>query len=296
MSLYKILIQNWSPDELAVDAAGEVVLALEAGSVLFLPGLRFGVKPRESELFTPSILSAAKNVSFDPDRGRLGGTALRDGIGSGEAANTLRGLMGRFSSAAGDLIGRLLPSYRGRARMARASFRPAEVAGRATSWRKDDTRLHVDSFPATPSGGQRILRLFTNVNPSGRARSWRIGDQFESVARRFAPRLRPPLAITGGLLALLRVTKTRRTPYDALMLQLHDAMKADEAFQRESPQETVDFPAGSTWIAFTDSVSHAATAGQYQLEQTFLLPVDAMLEEQRSPLRILERLKQRRLV
>jgi len=37
-------------------------------------------------------------------------------------------------------------------------------------------------------------------------------------------------------------------------------------------------------------------SGQYQLEQTFLLPVDAMLDEQRSPLRILERLKRRRLV
>jgi hypothetical protein len=36
-------------------------------------------------------------------------------------------------------------------------------------------------------------------------------------------------------------------------------------------------------------------AGQYQLEQTFLLPVDAMLDESRSPLRILERLTGRRL-
>ncbi len=36
-------------------------------------------------------------------------------------------------------------------------------------------------------------------------------------------------------------------------------------------------------------------AGQYQLEQTFLLPVDAMTDQARSPLRILERLKGRRL-
>jgi hypothetical protein len=62
-----------------------------------------------------------------------------------------------------------------------------------------------------------------------------------------------------------------------------------------SPQTPVDFPAGSTWLAFTDQVSHAAMAGQYQLEQTFLLPVAAMIEPDRSPLRILERLKGRRL-
>jgi hypothetical protein len=36
-------------------------------------------------------------------------------------------------------------------------------------------------------------------------------------------------------------------------------------------------------------------AGQYQLEQTFLLPVQAMLDDSRSPLRVLERLKQRPL-
>ena len=80
------------------------------------------------------------------------------------------------------------------------------------------------------------------------------------------------------------------------MLQLHDRMKEDEEFQRTSPQTAVDFPAGSTWMAFTDEVSHAATAGQYQLEQTFLLPIDAMLEPARSPLRVLERLKNARLV
>jgi 3-deoxy-D-manno-oct-2-ulosonic acid (Kdo) hydroxylase len=58
----------------------------------------------------------------------------------------------------------------------------------------------------------------------------------------------------------------------------------------------VDFPSGSTWIAFTDAVSHAAMAGQYQFEQTFLLPVAAMVDETRSPLRILEQLKGRQLV
>ena len=35
----------------------------------------------------------------------------------------------------------------------------------------------------------------------------------------------------------------------------------------------MDLPAGSTWMTFTDQVSHAAMAGQYQFEQTFLLPV-----------------------
>jgi len=270
--------------------AGSATRALEAGNVLFLPDLRFAVESGEGALFTPAILGSSKNASFDPTSGRLGGTSA-----TGRDADTLRRFIHRFSDSAALLAARLLPRYRDRLIRGRASFRPAEIAGRASTWRKDDTRLHVDSFPATPSGGRRILRAFTNVNPEGRARAWRIGDDFEAVARRFAPGLRLPVPGSGHLLALARVTKSPRTPYDALMLQLHDRMKADEEFQRTSPQTAVDFPAGSTWLAFTDQVSHAAMAGQYQLEQTFMLPVEAMEEPERSPLRILEGIKGRRL-
>jgi hypothetical protein len=273
------------------DVIAAATPALEAGDVVFLPGLPFAVDANEAlTLFAPSILGSSKNASFDPATGRLGGTTL-----AGGDAETLRTFIRRFSASAAGLVERLLPAYRDQLIRGRASFRPAEIAGRHTSWRKDDTRLHVDSFPATPSGGRRILRVFTNVNPEGRARAWRIGDDFEAVARRFAPELRVPLRGSGTVLALLRVTKTRRSPYDALMLQLHDRMKADEEFQKRSPQTAIDFPAGSTWLAFTDQVSHAAMAGQYQLEQTFLVPVQAMRDEQRSPLRVLERLKGTRL-
>ena len=137
--------------------------------------------------------------------------------------------------------------------------------------------------------------MFANVNPDERPRSWRIGDSFADVARRFAPALRMPFPGAGTMLSVLRITKTPRSPYDAMMLQLHDRMKEDAAYQKTAPQTAFDFPAGSAWMAFTDAVSHAAMAGQYQLEQTFLLPVDAMLDEQQSPLRILERLKGRTL-
>jgi 3-deoxy-D-manno-oct-2-ulosonic acid (Kdo) hydroxylase len=271
-------------------AATPTVDALERGDVLFFPALAFGVESAESRVFTPAILGSSKNASFDPRSNHLGGTTA-----SGADAEVLREFIGRFSEAAAALVDAQLPAYRGRITRARASFRPAEVAGRQTTWRKDDTRLHVDSFPATPSAGQRILRVFTNVNPLGRPRSWRVGDDFEAVAARFLRSLRVPVPGSGHVLALLRVTKRPRTAYDALMLQLHDRMKEDDAFQRESPQTAFDFPAGSTWLAFTDQVSHAATAGQYQLEQTFLLPVDAMRTPDRSPLRVLERLKNRTL-
>ena len=273
-----------------VEAAQSAPVALESGTVVVLPGLPFIVNPDEAVLLSPAILGKAKNASFDPATEKLGGTRAH-----GHDAELLRRLMRRFSDAAATLVAELAPSYRHAITRGRASFRPAEIAGRSSSWRKDDTRLHIDSFPASPTAGRRILRVFTNVNPEGRARRWRVGDHFEAVASRFAPQLAVPYPGTGRLLALLRVTKTVRTAYDALMLQLHDRMKGDAEFQQQSPQTTVDFAPGSTWIAFTDEVSHAAMAGQYQLEQTFLLPITAMRQPERSPLRILERLKRRTL-
>jgi hypothetical protein len=281
--------RSWTDPALS-DLSASTVASLERGQVIYLPNLSFVVELEEQPIFSPAILSTSKNTSFDPGTGRIGGTAL-----TGSDRERLRGVISRFSDRAAALVHRLLPRYRDQAVRGRASFRPAEVAGRATSWRKDDTRLHVDAFPASPVQGRRILRVFSNVNRDGRPRSWRVGGEFEAVAARFAGRLSLPLPGAAAMLQLLRVTKTRRTAYDALMLQLHDRMKEDAEFQVRSEQEAVDFPAGSTWLAFTDQVGHAATAGQYQFEQTFLVPVAAMAEEFRSPLRILERLKGRRL-
>jgi hypothetical protein len=158
------------------DTTRTALTALERGHVLFLPHLAFGV-PEGAGIFSPAILSSSKNSSFDPSSDRIGGTTLK-----GAALDGLRAVMRRFSESAHALVAQLLPTYAGRVQRARASFRPAEIAGRRSSWRKDDTRLHVDSFPASPVQGRRILRVFSNVNPSGRPRAWRVGGEFAALA------------------------------------------------------------------------------------------------------------------
>ena len=205
-------------------------------------------------------------------------------------------MMERYASSSLTLMRQLLSPYASTVQQGRTSFRPVEVAGRETSWRKDDTRLHVDSFPSSPTGGRRILRLFTNVHPQGRTRTWRLGESFEGVARRYLPSLHRPMPGSCELLHLLRITKGRRTAYDHFMLQLHDRMKADTKYQAEVEQRTHEFPPGQTWLVFTDQVSHAAMAGQYLFEQTFYLPVAGMTDPAKSPLRVLERLMRRELV
>ena len=178
--IVRLAQSDWTAADPLVAAMAEE--QLEGGAVVHLPDLPFHVADSEDVIFSPGVLASSKNVSFDPGRGRISGTTL-----DGAAAATLGGVMARFTDRADRLMRALLPAYSGALLRARASFRPAEIAGRATSWRKDDTRLHVDSFPATPVGARRIVRLFTNVNPRGKPRTWRVGDRFEAVARRYSP-------------------------------------------------------------------------------------------------------------
>jgi len=138
--------------------------------------------------------------------------------------------------------------------------------------------------------------VFTNANPDGAPRVWRVGEPFEAVARRFLPRAKPYSRLQARLLRALRVTKSLRSEYDHLMLQLHDGMKSDLEYQKNSDQQTVPFPAGSVWVCFSDQTSHAVMAGQYMLEQTLHLPAARQYNPESSPLAILSRLTGRKLV
>jgi hypothetical protein len=100
----------------------------------------------------------------------------------------------------------------------------------------------------------------------------------------------------GALLAALRVTKRPRSEYDHLMLGLHDAAKADRDYQARSPQREVRFAPGTTWICYSDQVMHAASSGQFMLEQTTHLPHSALYDAAQSPLALLTRLTGRALV
>jgi hypothetical protein len=67
-------------------------------------------------------------------------------------------------------------------------------------------------------------------------------------------------------------------------------MKENQEFQEGCLKQRWEFPPQSTWIVFTDFVSHAVLEGQYALEQTFIVSHEAMVRPELSPLRILEKL------
>src|SRR5580658_5483229 len=165
----------------------DLTAALEIGKVVSIPGMNFALSGDELKLLDPRILAKAKNVSYSPSTGKIGGTSC-----TGAEAEVLTAMIARYSKLAGELIGALFPPYKGKFQLLRTSLRPAEIAGRRSSWRKDDTRLHVDAFPSQPTNGNRILRVFCNVNPVGKPRVWRLGEPFEDVAKRFLPGIGRP--------------------------------------------------------------------------------------------------------
>lgn len=265
--------------------------AVEAGKVLYFPKLSFKLTPQEQPLLREDMLKAgSRNVSLGADG------VLKGAGGSEQEQKSLAAMIGRFRQQALDLIDRLLPEYHGLLRVAPTSFRPKQVETRAQSIRADDQRMHVDAFPSRPNYGERILRVFTNLNPHGVPRVWRLGDDFETVARQFLPKAKPYRLWQAKALNALHVTKSLRSEYDHLMLQLHDLMKFDEQYQKSGTQMKVPFPPGSVWVCFSDQATHAVMSGQFMMEQTLYLPPGREVNPESSPLAILTRLVGRPLV
>ena len=275
-------IAGWRPelDSATRDAA---VRAIEGGGLVVLPHVTFAMLEQERRFLSPAWSDGrAKNVSFD-------GAQLKGAQGEAADLADLAAMVKRFAEGAASLVTALFPRYAPYVTRARTSFRPQPAVGRDVSWRKDDSRLHVDAFPSRPNHGERILRVFSNLNPA-EPRVWRVGEPFETMAKTLLPRIRPALPGSSAVLAALHVTKGRRSEYDHLMLNLHDRAKEDMDYQRDCAQQVVAFAPGTTWLCFSDQVMHAAVSGQYMLEQTIHLPVSALYDPSRAPLAILERL------
>ena len=268
-------------------ADGDLRDLLERDGVLIVQTEPFRLTSAELELIERHWSDGrSKNSSYNPNTGEIGV------VGTPEVVAGLRDVMARYADWSRDLIAEFFPPYLAELEVGRTSLRRRSVQDEPPlSRRKDDRSLHLDAFTSQPVSGRRILRVFNNVDPSGADREWAIADGgFEGFAARFSHRARRLMPGEAALLESLSLTKCRRTDYDQIMLGMHDAAKRDRQYQATAPRRYVSFPAGATWLAFTDQTPHAAVSGQCALEQTFYVPVEALAAPASSPLRILERL------
>jgi len=277
-------VREWMPAVTPNESAA-MRGALEHGNVLHFPALDFPLGASERRFLDARWSDGkAKNINL-----RANETAVRGATGAPADLRDLATLIRRYADAAERLVLTLFPGYGPYLKRAGTSLRPAEIAGRPVSWRKDDTRLHVDAFPSNPLLGQRLLRVFHNVDPDA-PRVWRVGEPFADFAQRFVPKTRGMLPGQSWLMHKLHITKRPRLECDHRMLQLHDLAKADLAYQRSAPQQTFAFAPGATWAVFSDQALHAAMRGRAMVEQTFYLDPAAIADRTHSPEAVLSRL------
>jgi hypothetical protein len=275
---------------------------LEAGQILFFPKLPYDFPSDEREFLLSRAwneLRLHKNVSYRP-----AGDVLRGFSGDHGAETHLHHVLRNYSAHVVEFLRDFLRPYAGRWTLDFASFRPFEEEGRDLPLHKRNDLLHVDAFPSRPTRGGRILRVFTNLHPS-KVRVWHATTDFGWLAQKYASGagLKRFAAKSGFVsrsvsrwAAALGWKKLSRTPYDRFMLRFHDYLKENGDFQTTCPKIRLEFPPLATWMAYTDGVAHAAMSGQYAVEQTLLIPPEALAAPDAAPYRILERLARRPLI
>ncbi|HKV47697.1 MAG TPA: Kdo hydroxylase family protein [Candidatus Acidoferrales bacterium] len=267
---------------------------LERGQILFFREPPFELSAADREFLLQqewAEMRMHKNISYRP------GEDLLKGIkGNAETVSKVHEIMRRYSTNVIGFLKQFLAPYAGKWTIDFASFRPFEEERRGLPLHKRNDLLHVDAFPSRPTRGGRILRVFTNVNPTT-SRVWNTLDDFGAIARAHAENagLRRIAEQDGFLQRTVQsvghafgIRGMGRTRYDMFMLRFHDYLKENVEFQERSPKSRVDFPPLSTWLVYTDGVAHAAMSGRYALEQTLLIPADALVSPEHAPFRVLE--------
>ncbi len=243
-------------------------------------------------LLQQQLKNSSKNISFNPATRSVGGYVEQ----TPNQAARLNGLMADFSERTIAWLAALLPNYAHAWQPDRASFRPAEEATRCLRLTARNDLLHFDAFPSRPTRGQRILRLYVNVNPTD-VRVWATSDTFARVLEEYGACVGLPGQHTRtwvgrlgqGILGLLQPTVIERTEYDEFMLRLHHFLKTNAKFQESASRRLWHFKPGSAWLLFADAITHAELRGQYALEHSFFIANRTLALPDEAPCALLER-------
>ena len=309
MGIEPIPQQAWLPSSNSASAysAENWCRKLEEGSILFFPETPISFADGDLEFLRALEQSSSglhKNLAYKPALDRIAGADVK---GSDPAsAQRLHRILRQYSQQVTAFLAGFLSPYRSRWRLDYGSFRPQEEQGRDLPLRRRNDLMHTDAFPTRPTHGARILRFFNNLHPT-RTRDWITGEPFGTLVPQFAPRQialprRPGkwTRLTANAACAIglgnAIPALKRSPYDDFMMRFHNFLKENAEYQAHGKREASAFPPGSSWMVYTDMVPHAVMAGQYALEQTFLVAPEAMVAPEHSPLGVLQAMTGEKLV
>ncbi|HLH36632.1 MAG TPA: Kdo hydroxylase family protein [Alloacidobacterium sp.] len=283
---------------LAPEQQRDWCIHLEAGDILYFPQTPINIPETDLQFLLgqqQTDSSLHKNIAYKPNIDKLSGVDTK--TADAAAVARLQGIMRQYSKCVTEFLTRFLAPYKANWHLDYASFRPQEEEGRDLPQRRRNDLLHTDAFPTRPTYGARILRFFNNIHPT-RTRDWVVSDPFATIVKQFVPaeitprvdgalsRAAKSLGSSIGLGAA--IPSIKRTAYDDFMMRFHNFLKENTGFQANCPKYAFNFPPGSSWMVYTDTIPHAVLAGQYALEQTFLVNPEALVAPATSPLNVLQ--------
>jgi hypothetical protein len=283
----------------ALERGKELCQSLESSNILFFPNKSIEISKEDIEFLTSlKDLNASKHIFFKPQTSEL---INKDKL-SIQELERLKDILRKFSKAAVEFVGKLLIPYSKNWHIDLASFRPGNIEKIKTNTYEREDLLHTDAYPLRNKSGDRVLKFFININPE-EDREWITGDLFCDLISKFQHDeefscfCKKEETLTGKLTKIMKTTANKiglpfslPSTYSEFMHKLHKFLKGNKEYQETSHKNLWKFPPNSSWLVFTDSLAHAVKSGQYALEQTFLIPRRAILNPEKSPLCILQRM------
>jgi hypothetical protein len=298
-------IRTLTPEEIAGGPSTNLAESLERGAIVQFPPDAFPLPTSDDLGFLRNRLGQLlklKNISYHP-----GGDYLSGIKHDPQARGKTRQILRDHNREVTRILRGLLPEYASDWYCGKVNFRPLEEKGRQISRHSSNELLHVDAFASGATHGDRTLRFFTNIHPT-ESRKWKSAGLFEDMLAEFGgaagapPKGNPGLkegpldrAFTGlvrgiAKLGLPQIATIDSSPYDRAMHRLHNTLKDDEAFQRDEARcGYFEFPPFSSWMVFTDLVSHACVSGQHAIVNTWTVRRPRLRLPELSPYAVMAR-------
>jgi hypothetical protein len=243
----------------------------------------------------------AKNISYHPEADSVPRFDAPEDIRT-RVENVLR----EHGSRVAAWLAATLPDYVPNWTLGTTSFRSVEERGRDLKPRSSNERVHIDAGAYGATNGARILRFFVNVHDT-RERVWGTKGTFAECMRRYpelweaANKGRHSITLnksiadrlySGSIGALSKALPLARvidsSPYDRAMRRIHNRMKESSGFRdNDADYRTIHFPPMSSWMVFTDGISHSVLTGRYAFVTTVLVPLENCRARELAPYSVL---------